>query len=138
MPERGHKRSLFQIHLSTVLIAVILAGVLIGVNFIHFPIYENSQSRPAYTFWKNGWPQSFGNGLWYENSEDQTKVQSIIKDGIKAKDAALWAATDQIAVIDKQSRISLLYNLLAGFAIVLAAIVICEVWIRRRNSRSPR
>ena len=127
----------FRLHLSTVMGMTILAGVAIGVNFVHHTIFEETRSKPHFVIWSIGWPCPYSTGLSVDQSEEN-QVKEAIRERIKAHDAVVWAATDNVSIIDQNYVYSLLYDIAIGFGVVIIAAVGCELWIwKRQKHNSP-
>ena len=106
----------FQIHLSTLLLLVALAGILMGLNFAwgHPYIPGEGSSRTEYTV--PGWPL-------------RAAMQEQHPGGVTAVEQARYVANRRQLVLGEDAVIC--------FSILVVVAIVCEWWIRRRAAEVP-
>lgn len=106
------QRSWFQIHLSTALVMMVVAGVLIKENIVETVSIENDNGREIARTYERGWPLSF---TWHG------EIQNF----------GVWEVNPQRLFIN-----GLIFDLFASLAILVTVFVALERFIRRREGRA--
>ena len=101
------KGRLWQIHLSTAILLMFVAGGLLWANFT---AYKSSRDSIDLTNWASGWPLPLLR--WYSANGEAMEHKSI-------------------------SELGVVFNLSAAALILTGIALICENLIRRRESRKP-
>ena len=92
------KRSWFRIHLSTAIVVMLLAAVLLGMNVVGRMSTMPAEQHDYVTVVKRGWPQTFYYSLYHRTglySGENWFYSSLVKDvalalGILIAEACTW------------------------------------------------
>ena len=122
-------RRFWQIHLSTALMSMLLAGVLLGVNLVERDVKSEYQKWYAddyvsITAW--GWPCRLGEGREYKHGKAMPTMLPHNRNGNAY--FAMWDDDPKYAAI----------NLLSCLALTFAFMATCEYIIRRELARRAR
>ncbi|MCK6470761.1 MAG: hypothetical protein L6R28_03345 [Planctomycetes bacterium] len=120
-PESKPRRR-FQLHLSTCIIVMVVAGVLVWANAVPRKVGEDTCDGMRGNFMERGWPWSF---------HERTEMIEAFRAKIHA-----WVPADSIESYQHPDWAFSPTNALADFFLsltILAAVTAaCEWWIRRR------
>ena len=133
------KRRWFQIHLSTAVMLMFGAGILLWVNFRigRDAFAEKLPSETRWSLWRVyeiGWPQRMlrsqrlitkehPTGSFFEEEFDEPQIRDLF--AYNAEDIVKWEV-DAIAM-----------NTLVGLLILSTSGVLIEFFVRRREARKP-